>query len=1028
MRALAFSILFAAVSPGFAASPEENSVKWLERRFAAPPPNYSTAPFLVWNHDTTESAIDGHLDAFASQGVRGLFIHPRYGMTTEYLSPRWFELVRYTVERAKKLRMVVWLYDENSYPSGFAGGHVPEQMPESWNEGQGIRIVRQSRLQKDPAKKYVAAFAGRGGVFEEISEREARFAETPGDYRLVEVSFYERRPFSAGWPYVDLIRPGVTQKFIDVTMRGYERAIGKDFGKTVPGIFTDEPNIAPPPPRDSVRWTPDLFEQFAKRRGYDVRPQLMSLWEETGDWRRVRHDYYRTLLELFIERWSKPWFAYTEKAGLAWTGHYWEHGWPNPFHGGDNMAMCAWHHVPGIDMLFNQWREDVNAQFGNVRSVKELASAASQMGRRRTLSETYGGAGWELRFEDMKRLGDWQAALGVNLMNQHLSFQSLAGCRKYDYPQSFHEHTPWWKHYRRLAEYFGRLSLALAAGEQVNDALVIEPTASAWMYAAQPQANRRMMALGEEFQQFLNALERLQIEYDLGSEDIIERWGSTAGERFVVGRRAYSTVVIAPGTETLYGSTAALLEKFTAAGGRVISLVDAPGRVDGAVSERLAAISGKWKRVAKAEELAGAGLPRLEIHERSVGGKLYHQRRRLDEGELLFLVNSSLEERSRGSFVTAGKSVRMFDPMTGKTAPYPWSAAGGKVRVEFLLPQAGSLLVYVSKSAGPNAPALREEKPGEEVASQAGGVRRLQPNVLKIDYLDLKLGGEESRGVYFYAAQDRIFKHHGFEQGNPWISAIQFKQQILERNRFGAGTGFEATFRFTVGAGVKTAGMQAVVERPELWRVSVNGRAVSAKPGAWWVDRLFGVYEIGEIAREGENTIALTASPFSVHQELEPVYVLGDFGVQAASAGWTIVPAQPLQNGAWKAQGLPFYFGEVAYQRTLEWKPQTGRAVVRLGRWGGTVAEVKVNGKPAGLVFQQPYEVDITRLLRAGANTVEVIVTGSLKNLFGPHHGKINRGIVTPASHRSAPASQPPGESYDLDAYGLMGEMRVIAK
>ena len=41
--------------------------------------------------------------------------------------------------------------------------------------------------------------------------------------------------------------PGVTEKFLDVTMRnGYEPIIGNEFGKTVKGIFSDEPNIESP--------------------------------------------------------------------------------------------------------------------------------------------------------------------------------------------------------------------------------------------------------------------------------------------------------------------------------------------------------------------------------------------------------------------------------------------------------------------------------------------------------------------------------------------------------------------------------------------------------------------------------------------------------------------------------------------------------------------------------------------------------------------------------------------------------------
>ena len=74
-------------------------------------------------------------------------------------------------------------------------------------------------------------------------------------------------------------------------------------------------------------------------------------------------------------------------------------------------------------MLFNSdTRPD---QFGNIRAVKELSSVVNQLDKSRALSETYGGAGWELTFDDMKRLGDWEYVLGVNFLNQHLAHMTL---------------------------------------------------------------------------------------------------------------------------------------------------------------------------------------------------------------------------------------------------------------------------------------------------------------------------------------------------------------------------------------------------------------------------------------------------------------------------------------------------------------------------------------------------------------------------------------------------------------------------
>lgn len=51
----------------------------------------------------------------------GFFIHSRDGLETVYMGQEWMELVRSTVETAEALDMQAWLYDEDRWPSGFAG-------------------------------------------------------------------------------------------------------------------------------------------------------------------------------------------------------------------------------------------------------------------------------------------------------------------------------------------------------------------------------------------------------------------------------------------------------------------------------------------------------------------------------------------------------------------------------------------------------------------------------------------------------------------------------------------------------------------------------------------------------------------------------------------------------------------------------------------------------------------------------------------------------------------------------------------
>ncbi len=1012
-----------ALMPAAARSAQPvDSFAALRQLFPSPPAEYSTAPFLVWDGEVTEADVDKHLADFHAQGIRAFFVHPRPGMITPYLSDRWFDLWKYTLAKAKQLGMQAWIYDENSYPSGFAGGHVPAEMPESYNQGQGLTLYNLPQLAPDAARRFKVVLKKNGDAFEDVTTTLEKEQGHTGEYYAFELAYYDKRAWHGGWSYVDLLKPGVTGKFIEVTMRGYERAIGPEFGRAVPGIFTDEPNIVPPGRRNTLRWTPDLFEQFRTRWGYDLRPKLPALYEQTGDWRKVRHDYYSLLLDLFIDRWSKPWHAYTTAHNLEWTGHYWEHGWPSPNDGPDNMAMYAWHHVPGIDMLFNQYKEEVNAQFGNIRSVRELASVASQMGRRRTLSETYGGAGWELRFEDMKRLGDWEYALGVNLMNQHLAFQTLAGVRKYDYPQSFTYHEPWWKHYHVLANYFARLSAALSTGEQVNRIVVIEPTTSAWMYAQYGAADPRMMDLGRAFQNFLNAIEARQVEYDLASERILRDVGRTEGPRLVAGRRAYDLVVLPPGLESLDSRTVDLLADYLKSGGKVLSLVDPALRVDGAESPRAAALAAQypeaWTHASGPEALSNPAFITVE-------GKLFHQRRVLSDGELLFFVNTNLDRPARAAVRIAAASAARLDPFTGRIEQYP--VANSQVAVD--LPPAGSLLLYTgAAAAGPATAGARSHAGGRPVAP-AGPVevKRLSPNVIQIDYCDLKLADREDHGLYFYNAGDKVWKHYGFAEGNPWNTAVQYKTAILDRNHFDPDSGFEAAFSFEIAPGADTRGMQAVVEQPQYWHVAVNGTPIEARKGEWWLDTRFGVYDISALVVPGLNRITVAARPMSVYNELEPVYVLGNFGVAAQDQGWKLVPATTLAPGAWKERSLPFYSDRVAYARTFDLK-RGAPYVVRLGKWQGTVAEVLVNGKSAGIIGWQPYEADISGLVSGGRNRIEVVVYGSLKNLLGPHHGRITPGLVTPWAFRNAPQQQSAGAAYDLASYGLFEDFVVVQR
>jgi hypothetical protein len=540
-------------------------------------------------------------------------------------------------------------------------------------------------------------------------------------------------------------------------------------------------------------------------------------------------------------------------------------------------------------------------------------------------------------------------------------------------------------------------------------------------------------------------------------------WSSAASLK--VGQRDYPVVILPAQVETLNRRTRSLLNDLAMAGGQVISISSLPERTDGQVDPGAYAektVQRRWKTVGEAElvgtlrDWAATG---DVVIERAAGdqGILFHHRRELEEGQFLFLVNTSKEHPSRGALRSRFGGVERWDPFTGEVEGYPHRATVQGVAADYVLPPSGSLLLHLTKE--PRRVLEKESRENRApvvslVECQTGPVaRRVGPNVLPLDYVDVTVKGETTRDQYFYAANRRVWQAHGRDR-NPWDSAVQFKDELISQT-FPAGSGFEIAYRFVIDGPVPPD-LAIAVERPDLYAVDCNGvplkcrvasrtrvdgskaAGVSGAGGEtvefedWWLDRCFGRMSLAGAARTGENVVTLKAAPFTMWHEIEPAYVLGSFGLKASERGWVLGPETPLRvagvegDGAggtrvgWNGQGLPFHAEGVAYRQTFQVTDRGGRYLVALPDWYGSVAKVEVNGRAAGWVTAPPWECDVTDRIRNGENTIDVTVIGTLKNTLGPHHGNHALGSAWPGMFQNGPNPGPPaGDRYATVAYGL---------
>ena len=951
---------------------QDSTLEEIRTDFAAPGVDYAPAPLWVWNDLLTEEQIRSTLRDLAGQGVLQAYVHPRPGLATPYLSDDWFRLWEAALDEARKLGMKIWIYDENSYPSGFAGGLVPERWPQSQGTGLDIGFFdtltdANGNWTAGDSVQYVIEELADGTCVDRTAEilgaknaGNAIPGKSPNGVRWVigRTRYAGASQWYGGKTYVNLLMNGVADAFLTCTHEEYRKRLGHEFGKLIPGAFTDEPHIAP---AGQFTWVDDFPQEFEKRRGYSLLPHLGSLAAPVGNWKKVRFDYYRTAQELLIDRWHKRLAAYCEKNGLQYCGHDWEHEWPRAHRTPDSMATAFWRQRPTIDLLMNQFGRGTNSQFGNVRSVRELISAAHQAGRSKTLSENYGAGGFDIRFEDLKRLGDWSYALGVNMTDEHLSYITIRGARKHDHPQTFSYHSAWFEQYGRLANYWTRLSYLLTRGDLTDERfLLLEPTSTSWFYQKDAgNESGKFGRIGNEFADLLNRLEAEQADYDLGSEDIIWRVGSVKNGKFTVGAASYSTVVLPANLETLYPETLVLLADFAAQGGRIVSLGADLQSVGGAAKNALSEdLKAKFDAVTQkivtltVEELAAEArnAASVSVLAKTNAENVFHLTRQTKDSRIVFICcidmqnSASVKLNRQNGWENAG--IEIFDPTTGERKP----AEGD----EFELSPCGSLALVISHKIKTPETGTQNTKPAPQLLdpwqfADSISVKPLEENVLALDYLTLKAGGETIQNEYFYRANAKLWQKHGFAK-SPWDNGVQLRDTLL-KHQFAENSGFEVTYQFTK-SDAKIDDLRLVIEDPKDFRVECNGTPVDRIPCAWKFDRSFGVYDISAAAREGVNEIKLIAPKMTVFCELANAWILGNFTLEPAECGFRIVAPKGLafqkkamqeeihpnaSNGregvSWLSSGVGFGAEKDDYAPKLTFKFPTAQKIDGIRVW-----------------------------------------------------------------------------------------------
>lgn len=1068
-------------------APEDGSIgcEGLRRKWAEPPMAHRPVPFWSWNGNLEQEELDAQVEGFKDQGMGGFMMHVREGLETPYLGDEFMARVKDTVAKAKAEGMQAWLYDEDRYSSGMGGGLVGRLGGDAVRaKALSLTVSRSLELDESVCAAYIASVSGdelRSCVRLKDQETDVDCRELAQD----EVYLTLRRHVAApnewchGDTYPDALNPEAARLFIETTHEKYKAAVGDEFGRTVPAIFTDEPSIRGfneglnRPDLTWIAWSDVLPGAFAARYGYEIWERLPYFFFLGHHAARIRHDYWATVTAQFSDAYTRQLGDWCRASGIALAGHYCEEGSliGQALHCGAVMPHYRHLDVPGIDTLCEQTDESL--------TVKQVSSVANQYGRKKVISETYGVTGWGLTFESRKWIGDWQLALGVNVLTHHLALYTLRGCRKRDYPPSFNYNVNWWSHNRTIEDYFARLGAVLSEGKVRRDVLVVHPASSVWTKLGQDVASgpwRNRAGCAEELKAYDAAFNRMvslligeHIDFDLGDETILQEIGSVRGDRLIVGEASYRAVVL-PGLCNLAQTTFELLMAYMDAGGFVFSYGSAPTLLDGReAEEELRALTdhSRFRTMDDAHRLPEALtkiVPRPVSLRDPDGGevrRLLCMRRELPGCVVVFVANNDREAGCVAEVRIEGVgSLERWDPLTGKVRHVQATQTEGYTVIEEKFGPTDSRLYMLMQSEAteavvpphrasaespaqdaeehlkvPTSPpdflthplcepfATRDLQSSEPwiVLGEPAHFSRSAPNALVLDRCQYRLGGEAwSETMDVWQAQRELRERLGMRQ----VYANGKLQRYLWIGETHPGDGAEAAFRFAFRVeDIPEGELFLAFEQAERFRFALNGKPIEERPAGWYLDRSLRTVKLPALV-PGDNGLEVTCA-YKQDMELEDAFLIGGFAIDHRRS--LIREPERLAVGDWCRQGYPHYCGSMIYHYEFGYdKRQNARVFMTMGSYEAVTIKLHFNARyEQAIPWRAAGTVELTDWLAEGVNRLDVEVAGSPRNLLGPlHEAEPGSSWTDWWSFRTTGRDYTP--DYWLLPYGLTGPIKLF--
>lgn len=575
-------------------------------------------PFF-WQHGEDEATLRDLMGAIHGAGCGAVCVESR--PHPDFCGEKWWQDMDVILDEARKRNMKVWILDDSHFPTGFANDALkgkPDALcrqnifvkektftGKGWNKQLNLKLLgffKQEKAENSgmigkfmslmpPARKFsddsILCVTARNGsqivdLTGQLQSHLLQWEKPEGDWTLSVV--VRSRNTGSHRNYINMTEKDSCQLLIDAVYEPHWQHYAADFGKTIAGFFSDEPELGNGPmfakdnflgTEQDLPWGKTMEKEVAAALGEDWKEKLYLLWRDGEDAAQVRIKYMDVLTKLIRSVFSQPVAAWCREHGVQYIGHVIEDDGQHCRTGsslGHYFRGLQYQDMAGIDdiggQVYPQCEDEPTVNFMHqprngefyhygLATLARSAAAIEHRKQGNAMCEIFGNYGWSEGVKLEKYLADHFLVRGINYFVPH----AFSG-KEFpdpDCPPHFyaHGHNPQYRHFGELMKYVNRVATLTSSGTHEVPVAILYHGESEW-------ADKDAMP----FEKPLRALYDHQIDCHTVPADIfteVEHYHVTISNPLIVNQQKYRAFVV-PGCRQLCAAAAEGIAKLMEAG------------------------------------------------------------------------------------------------------------------------------------------------------------------------------------------------------------------------------------------------------------------------------------------------------------------------------------------------------------------------------------------------------------------------------------------------------------------------------